>query len=470
MTHIQEKKHAVLGMSSADRWVLCPGSVKQESYYPNTSSKYADWGTAAHELADICIQSGEDAEEHLNRTFFVNGNPYQVDMDMADCVNTYISYVHSYVDPSAGDILLSEESVPIQHITGEEGAEGTSDVIGIVQNGKRMVVIDLKTGQGVKVDAYSASHPDRARPDKYDPKTCIPNRQMTGYAGGALRKYGMVYDGIEEIEIVIVQPRINWVDSIVMTMADFNERVDALSLAAGLVISHTPEVFGMEHKNTSGPIAELPLVAGEKQCKFCRAKGTCTALRAVALEPVVRGNVSDASAFADIDAEGSLPKRLSAAVNGKPEDGETLAQSLRSFAIVKLWMEGVVEERDRRFAEGLGVPGFKQVLGQQGDRKWRDDEEALKALTVRGRLKVEEATTRKVKSPTQTEKLLKDRPNIWSKIAPLITRAEAKPIIVPADDPREEYQIASSADVFKSLSTDEQDETKVSSTLASLLE
>jgi len=110
------------------------------------------------------------------------------------------------------------------------------------------------------------------------------------------------------------------------------------------------------------------------------------------------------------------------------------------------------------------------VLGQQGDRKWKDDEEALKALTVRGRLKVEEATTRKVKSPTQAEKLLKDRPAIWSKIAPLITRSDAKPIIVPADDPREEYTVASTADVFENLSTVEQDDTTVSPTLASLLE
>ena len=452
--HIQEKKHAVLGMSGADRWVLCPGSVKQESYYPNKSSKYADWGTAAHELADICLKSGEDAEDHLNRTFFVNGDPYQVDMEMADCVNTYIAYVQKYIDVDQGDILLSEEIVPIQHITGEEDAEGTSDVIGITRDGKRIVVVDLKTGQGVKVDAYSATDPDKARPDKYDPKTCTPNRQMTGYASGAVRKYAMIYDGIEEVEIVLVQPRIHWVDSIVMDMADFQSRVDALSVAAGIAT--------VDEGKT--------LVPGEKQCKFCRAKGTCDALRAFALEPVVRGNVSDASTFASIDAEGSLPKRLSAAVNGKPEDGETLSQALRSFAIVKLWMDGVIEERDRRFAEGLGVPGFKQVLGQQGDRKWKDDEEALKALTVRGRLKVEEATTRKVKSPTQTEKLLKDRPAIWSKIAPLITRSDAKPIIVPADDPREEYTVASTADVFENLSTAEQDDTTVSPSLASLLE
>lgn len=459
--HIEEKKHAVLGMSGADRWAVCPGSVKQESYYPNKSSKYADWGTAAHELADICLKSGEDAEEHLNRTFFVNGDPYQVDMEMADCVNTYIAYVGQYIDTDAGDILLSEEIVPIQHITGEEGAEGTSDVIGIVRDGRRMVIIDLKTGQGVKVDAYSAIDPEAVRPDKYDPKTCTPNRQMTGYAGGALRKYEMIYDGIEEVEIVVVQPRLHWVDSIVMTMDDFNARIDALSVAAGIATIDEGQT----------------LVPGEKQCKFCRAKGTCTALRAAALEPVVRGNVSDASSFAHLDDEVSLPKRLSAAANGKPDDPEVLAQSLRSLAIVKLWIDGVIEERDRRMNEGPGVPGFKWVLGDRGDRKWADEDAALKALTVRGRLKVEEATTRKVKSPTQAEKLLKKRPEIWGKIVqtkvnggPIIVRAERKPIIVPESDPREEYQIASTADVFENLSTIEQGEANISPTLASMLE
>lgn len=453
MTHIEEKKHAVLGMSGADRWVLCPGSVKMESYYPNTSSKYADWGTAAHELADICLKSGEDAEDHLNRTFFVGGNPYQVDMEMADCVNTYIGYVHQYIDVDAGDILMTEEIVPIDHITGEEDAEGTSDVIGITRGGKRMVVIDLKTGQGVKVDAFTPND-DGFRPAVYDPKTCTPNRQMTGYAGGALRKYAAIYDGIEEVEIVIIQPRIHWVDSIIMTMEDFQSRVDALSVAAGIAT--------IDDGHTR--------IAGEKQCKFCRFK-TCPEKAALALEPITKSKASPASVFAELD------NIEEPAVNGRPEDGEAVAKALRAFPIIKMWMDGIIEERDRRMAEGLGVPGFKYVLGDLGDRKWVDEDAALKALTVRGRLKVAEATKSKVISPTQAEKLLKKRPEIWGKIVQtevegklLITRAERKPIIVPADDPREEYQIASSADVFENLSTDEQGTATVSPTLASLLE
>jgi hypothetical protein len=186
--------------------------------------------------------------------------------------------------------------------------------------------------------------------------------------------------------------------------------------------------------------------------------------------------VSDASAFASLDNEYSLPKRLAASANGKPEDGETLSQALRSLSLVKSWMDGVIEERDRRMNEGLGVPGFKWVLGDLGDRKWADDDEALKALTVRGRLKVEEATTKKVKSPTQAEKLLKSRPEIWGKIVqtkvgggPMITRADRKPIIVPDSDPREEYQIASTADTFENLSTAEQGEASISPSLAALL-
>ena len=450
---VTEKNHAVLGGSSADRWVLCPGSVKAQSYYPNTSSKYADWGTAAHELADICLKDGSDAETHINRTFYVGGNPYPVDSEMADCVNDYIAHVGQYIDTEAGDILMSEEEVPIQHITGEEGAVGTSDVIGITRNGRRMVVVDLKSGRGVKVDAFSTTDPDRARPDKYDPKTCTPSRQMTVYAGGALRKYGSIYDGVEEIELVIVQPRIHWVDSVVLTLDDFKQRLADISVAAGIATVDDGQT----------------LVPGEKQCKFCRAKGTCDALRAAVLAPVTGKSVSDASSFASIDSGTSLPKRLAQNITGKPEDGETLAQSLRAFPLIKAWMEGVIEERDRRITEGLGVPGFKQVLGDRGNRAWKDEAEALKELTVRGRLKVEDATTKRVKSPTQVEKLLKDRPAIWSKIAPLITRADAKPIVVSADDPREEYQIASSADVFENISTDVQGEATVSSSLAAML-
>ena len=48
-------QHSVLSPSGAHRWMRCPGSIAAESGMPDTSSKYAAEGTAAHELASKCL-------------------------------------------------------------------------------------------------------------------------------------------------------------------------------------------------------------------------------------------------------------------------------------------------------------------------------------------------------------------------------------------------------------------------------
>ena len=50
--------HAKLSASGSARWLSCTGSVKAESTLPNTTTPYAMEGTAAHELADMCLSDG----------------------------------------------------------------------------------------------------------------------------------------------------------------------------------------------------------------------------------------------------------------------------------------------------------------------------------------------------------------------------------------------------------------------------
>ena len=49
--------HAKLSASGAERWLTCPGSIKAEESIPDKSSKFAMEGTAAHELAELCLTS-----------------------------------------------------------------------------------------------------------------------------------------------------------------------------------------------------------------------------------------------------------------------------------------------------------------------------------------------------------------------------------------------------------------------------
>lgn len=419
MTEVAEKQHALLSPSGYARWSVCPGSVEAERPFPNRGSSYARYGTAAHEIADKCLSQGGDAEQFVGDTFVVEGHDIVIDMPMADMVNEYVSYVGTFLDAGQGDIIMPEQRVPLTHMTGEAGAEGTSDVVGFrrrVEGGWTMVIIDLKTGQGVPVFAKG-------------------NGQLRMYAGGALHKFGALYD-VVDVQMVIIQPPLNIVDDETLTVDELRAFMDEVSIAAG-------------RTQTGG--AEL--VPGEKQCKFCRAKSTCPALRDEVLATVT---ASSPGAFRNLDdTPAALPKTVSAEIKVS-DDGEMLAAQMRSLKLVEDWMKAVRAEVERRLFEGIAVPGYKVVQGKAGNRQWSDADQALAALKKVPSLKIDDVAPRSVVSPTVAEKLLKGDEKRWSKIAPLITQAAGKPSVAPVSDPRPEYQVVSTADSFAALPTQEQ--------------
>ena len=54
-------QHATLSASGAPGWMRCYGKLAMEKPFPNTSSAYADEGTAAHEVAQMCLEQNQDA-------------------------------------------------------------------------------------------------------------------------------------------------------------------------------------------------------------------------------------------------------------------------------------------------------------------------------------------------------------------------------------------------------------------------
>ena len=85
----KSREHSEIGASGAKRWMNCPGSVRLCRTIPNESSAAAEEGTAAHELAETCLKSGQDAVEFIDRT--VHG--FTVDEDMAEAVQVYLDYI-----------------------------------------------------------------------------------------------------------------------------------------------------------------------------------------------------------------------------------------------------------------------------------------------------------------------------------------------------------------------------------------
>lgn len=400
-------KHAKLSPSSAERWQVCPGSIALCDGLPNTTNEYSDEGTAAHYLASVCLTCDTKADKYLGRSIVVGewGEAFaehadkkgrytkQIDSDFADAVQEYLDYVREVVKATSGKLHI-EQRLSLEGITGEEDAEGTSDVVIVTQD--ELIVIDLKFGMGVRKEAEE-------------------NPQLIIYGLAAIDKYSIIHD-FNDVRLVIHQPRLSHVSEFVYTVEEMEAHRVVIKEAAGKV---TRAIEGY------GPIvAEVweaaYLAAGEDQCRFCLAKATCPTLSAHIVETI------DAE-FEDLSEE--------VVVEAKQLDAETLSRNLKAVDLIEGWCKAVRAGVEGLLLAGVAVPDFKLVQGKKGHRQWSNVEE-IEAVFKSMRLKVEEMYDLKLISPTTAEKVLKDSPKRWSRVLPLIVQKEGGPSVAPASDKR----------------------------------
>ena len=393
--------------------MACPGSVVLEADFPDTGSAYAQEGTAAHELAAGHLEHDWDLDDYVGEYWHGeehDGTKWKVGItaSMVEYVEDYCKLVREYAE---GGTLMVEQRVPIGHLTGEEGAGGTSDAV--IVKGHTLLVIDLKFGMGVKVDAEE-------------------NPQLQMYALGALENFGLLSD-FDTVVTVIHQPRLNhvseWSIPVSQLLAFGNEvrkaATDVSDAAAdGAKASH----FNREYLNP-----------GEKQCKFCKAKAVCPALRAEVSE-MVGGSAATLADFADLTPE----------VPDSQTGDNYLSVAMSKVELIEQWCKGVRAEVERRLLVGKTVDGYKLVQGKQGQRKWTDEIEAEKMLKS-FRLREPEMYDRSIISPTTAEKVLKTSPKRWEKAQSLITRSEGKKSVAPVTDKRPALAVQSVADDFQDL-------------------
>ena len=414
MEKVAEKTHAQLGPSGWDRWSNCAGSVHLSAGLSNKSSYYAAKGTAAHEIADRCLRDECHPMVFNGQMFQVEGYDIVVDEEMVDAVNDYLGIVYNLIDIDRGDILFPEQQVPIGHLTGEIGAEGTSDCIGITNDGKTLIVIDLKYGKGVRVNAQG-------------------NGQGCLYALGALKKFAAVLEDVEYVEIHIVMPRLaDGHTSEVLTISELELFADEVQLAAGRVAMCAND-------------PETNLTPGQKQCKFCPAKGICPALQEEVSSSLTLITASTIEDFADPTQE------FTVRADNHMISNDRLAEFLRAVPLIEDAIAGVRGEVERRLFEGQDVNGFYLGEGRKGDRKWTDDAE----VQLKKRLGATNAYVKKLIGVPAAEKLLKkSKPAVWAKIsAELITQSEGRPSVCQDGDKNPVYQISTAED-FAELSVE----------------
>lgn len=370
--------HAKLSPSAAHRWLKCTASPLIESQYPNESTSYAQEGTFAHSVAEICARyavrsiSKIEYEKSIGE---LSENPLW-SSEMLEYCEEYATYIKEKLyelRKSCPDAFVEfEVTLDLSDFIPE--GFGTADCVIIAE--PKIQIIDFKYGKGVAVEAEG-------------------NLQMEIYALGACAQYEDLFD-IKEIGMSIVQPRLGGISEAHM------DRDQLRAWANVAIIPKAKEAF-------EGPGEFRP---GEEICKFCKARKDCAA----------RANY-----YANLFNDNPLESVMTAEDAGK---------LLEKAAGMDDWLEDLKAKVIGSLLEGDPVPGWKLVEGRSM-RKYADEDKVAEILKTKARLKASEIYTKKLITITNAEKLI-GKKKFAELLGDLIIKPEGAPTLAPASDKRPE--------------------------------
>jgi hypothetical protein len=357
----------MLSPSKRSRWALCPGSIREEAKYPDTGSgPAAADGTHSHTLLEHCIKNGlSDPMDQVGETFTDHEGTFKVDADRAARVKSAIEYIR---ERSVNGLfsVISEQRVNPEFLLGRDDLSGTVDCQ--ILGPDWLELIDYKDGMGV-VSAEG-------------------NLQLEQYAYGVLARLRLPVNGqysFSTVRMTIIQPKLALRGMPAITSHDVT--VKSLLDNMGTIIAQAAA--------TDKP--DAPLVPGESQCKFCRAKGSCSALASnvmkevgIMFQPVVTETLDVAQQSADKD-----PSSM---------DDAQIRQIMEAAPLMRQLLEGVEKEALRRLESGQTIPGLKLVNGR-GSRAWSLPEDQMAEKLVKMGIPKTAIYETKLVTPAKAEKL-----------------------------------------------------------------
>lgn len=380
------RAHAKLSASGSKRWLSCTPSAELESHFEETTSDFAEEGTAAHELSEIWLKfrlSQIKSGEHKKLWEKAKKGKYY-SPEMEDYVQGYVAIVLERVSEarkrSKDAAVLLEQRLDFSAWVPD--GFGTGDVLIIADD--TMEVIDLKYGKGVPVSAED-------------------NSQMRLYGLGALDGYGYLYD-IQTVRMTIVQPRLDSVST---------EDLPAADLVA----------WGDDYVKPRADMAaagEGEFAAGD-HCRFCRARSTCRKRAEENLE-LAKYEFRE-GALLSTDEVGD--------VLGRIDQLQKWAEDIKKHAL------------DQAEKHGVRYPGWKLVEGRS-NRIYSDRDAVQAALLEGGFVEDKILTPRELLGITAMEKAV-GKKKFEELLSDLIIKPVGKPTLALEKDPRPELSSAASA-------------------------
>lgn len=381
-------RHAILGPSSAYRWLTCTPSARFEEQLTDEESPYAAEGTLAHDLAALILSS---------RAGIFQGNQAKFNQMLTDLQNQVVAFY----DGLGNDNGLAEfhemldyaeawAAYVCSHVTGVQEAEiliereydlsqfipvgfGTSDAT--ARTRKVLYVDDYKYGAGVIVSA-------------------IENEQLKIYGLGAyLDAVEAGFTEIETLVLSIFQPRAGSGAPVAFE----------ISVADLLVWAET----------IVRPAALLAIAgAGDfvpgKHCQFCKARTSCKAYY---------------DRFAEI-------KKIS---DRRQMTARELSIVLAYGPMVKTWVGKVEEEAIKKLQAGNKIPGYKLVNGRNS-RKFKNEDDVVETLLAEN-FETEQIFKSELRALTDLEKQV--GPKRFAELfASQIINTPGKPQVADEEDPR----------------------------------
>jgi len=288
-------------------------------------------------------------------------------------------------------IQLVETQVSLKGYTDTFNCENLKEVYGtldlLLQFDDFLYIVDWKYGKGVEV------FPD--------------SEQLLAYAAGALCYSDSISMNVENIVLVIGQPRLysgEHFKRYVVTIPDLRAFLKDRLIPA------------LNDLNT--------IIPSEKACMWCHHKLTCDERNAM------RSQIASKmfAVHAEVQKKVITPKGIS--------------EALEDLDFLKACIKDIEDYAYKTIRGGNQIPGWKLVPGRS-IRKWKNEKEARIHYFNQEDIDPDDLVTTKFKSPTQIEKLI-GKKNIQDEDLELVYKPEGKPTLVRETDKRDaiEYQTA----------------------------